>query len=77
MNAVTAWCQPLYVPRMADRGDAPGIEAGLDDAVRVIDALKSWYEGCYVSRDPTFAEAFARSAARRRLDEQAEGELGW
>jgi hypothetical protein len=74
-----------YRPRMAHDNDPEQEEADL--AVRVVEELRGWYEsidlfdqpeaGQDVQPDagaaPTFTQEYARSAARRRLDEQDEG----
>jgi hypothetical protein len=64
-----------YCPCMGHDSDALSEAADLDDAIQVVEALRGWYETCYVEAGPTFAESFARAAARRRLDASAEHRL--
>lgn len=44
----------------------------VDSAVRAVEELRDWYEGLAQAEtaEPTFADEFARAAARRRLDER-------
>jgi hypothetical protein len=73
---------------MAHDSDPEPTETDL--AVRVVEELRGWYESLDppvrpkgqdahpdAGDPPTFTPEYARSAARRRLDEQGEGRWMW